>query len=308
MQKEPEIEKVVETNQVLERREKISEEKVAEPEIMEPGVVELEPEMNEKASTEAPKGKEPPDEIHKVEETGDAAQKAELPSEKEDEKIVKENDQVEDLAFEQSGDHESVEDTGESLMEPEPDEEPKEDESDKHYEENETENMEGEIGEESEGDADGEKQNGGDMNTASPETDAEKAPIEGASMEEEKPKKNKLQKPLMFAGSAFIVSLVVINGSVLKETKLKYAASKKGFSGLYYEAKDEEDQTRLLVKIVSFGEVLSVPLMTTNEATRVFNHLERVDAFNNHGWRVGIITGKQKLKYLLSTKTKVSRD
>ncbi|KAL4332953.1 hypothetical protein GQ457_07G022380 [Hibiscus cannabinus] len=52
-----------------------------------------------------------------------------------------------------------------------------------------------------------------------------------------------------------------------------------------------------LKKTVSAGnEVRPMPpLITVKEATRIFNHLERVDAFDNDGWWVGTITGKQGL-------------
>ncbi|XVE55151.1 hypothetical protein DITRI_Ditri03aG0137100 [Diplodiscus trichospermus] len=256
MQKEPqqpETETVDEPDQVLEGPIKIPEEKVEapaapptfpEPEIMEPEVIE--PQMTEMPSMEEPEKKEPPDdEIQKVpepeeepakEETydtaGRATQQSELPSsppcQAEDEKIANEDDQAEGLTSEQSEEQESEVDAQDSKMEPEPDQEPKEaetptqqqleDESDKKESDQgmETENMAGEIGEETDQEEHG-QENEGDMDTY-PEIDAGKGPIEEAAMEEKR-KKSKLRKPLMFAGSAFLMSLIVLVINLLRARK-----------------------------------------------------------------------------------------
>lgn len=246
MRQEPEIETVEKPGQVSEEpEEKIAAPVAAaappptfsEPEIMESEVVE--PQM-----TEIPSMEEPPDEIQKIpepveepeekEETADeATEQPEVPSlppisqAEEDEKFANEDDQAqsEDLKEE----HESGDDVQEFEMEPEPDQEPKEeaetptqdqheDESDKQESEQEmeNENAEGEIGEEMD---DQEEHFQGDNTSASPEIDADKDPIEGASMEEEKRKKSKLRKPLMFAGSAFLVSLIVLVINLLRARK-----------------------------------------------------------------------------------------
>ncbi|GMI78004.1 hypothetical protein like AT1G06340 [Hibiscus trionum] len=66
----------------------------------------------------------------------------------------------------------------------------------------------------------------------------------------------------------------------------------------YKNLVEEQDQTRPLVEIVSADEIRPLPPLTTpRDTTRTFQYLERVDAFDNDGWRVGTITGKQELKY-----------
>ncbi|XP_052880026.1 protein AGENET DOMAIN (AGD)-CONTAINING P1-like [Gossypium arboreum] len=82
--------------------------------------------------------------------------------------------------------------------------------------------------------------------------------------------------------------------------KVEVCSKEEGFLGSYYQAKilsplndntlyrvqyknlvEEEDQTRPLVEIVSADEV--------------FHYLDSVDAFDNDGWWVGKITGRQDL-------------
>ncbi|KAL4274042.1 hypothetical protein GQ457_13G002240 [Hibiscus cannabinus] len=101
-----------------------------------------------------------------------------------------------------------------------------------------------------------------------------------------------------------------------KGDRVEVCSKEEGFWGSYYEATvvsslhgntlykvryrnlvEEEDQTRPLVEIVSADEVRPMPPPPTTEATRTFCYLERVDAFDNDGWWVGTITGKQGLKY-----------
>ncbi|XWS67050.1 hypothetical protein CRYUN_Cryun05aG0253200 [Craigia yunnanensis] len=101
-----------------------------------------------------------------------------------------------------------------------------------------------------------------------------------------------------------------------KGDEVEVCSKEEGFLGSYFEATvisplndntlykvqyknlvEENDQTRPLVEIVSADEVRPVPPRTVGEATQIFNHLERVDAFDNDGWWVGNITGKQGLKY-----------
>ncbi|KAK5770170.1 hypothetical protein PVK06_046320 [Gossypium arboreum] len=84
--------------------------------------------------------------------------------------------------------------------------------------------------------------------------------------------------------------------------KVEVCSKEEGFLGSYYQAKilsplndntlyrvqyknlvEEEDQTRPLVEIVSADEV--------------FHYLDSVDAFDNDGWWVGKITGRQGSKY-----------
>ncbi|KAL4297500.1 hypothetical protein GQ457_12G009640 [Hibiscus cannabinus] len=99
-----------------------------------------------------------------------------------------------------------------------------------------------------------------------------------------------------------------------KGDKVEVCSKEEGFLGSYYEAKvvspmanntrykvqyknlvEEEDQTRPLVEVVSADELRPVPPPV--RASGVFNYLEKVDAFDNDGWWVGTITGKQELKY-----------
>ncbi|XVE96864.1 hypothetical protein REPUB_Repub02eG0260100 [Reevesia pubescens] len=98
--------------------------------------------------------------------------------------------------------------------------------------------------------------------------------------------------------------------------KVEICSKEEGFFGSYYEATvvsplnnntlykviyknlvEEEDQTRPLVEIVSADEVRPLPPRTVGEATQIFYYLERVDAFDNDGWWVGNISGKQGSKY-----------
>ncbi|KAE8654325.1 putative Plant Tudor-like protein [Hibiscus syriacus] len=66
----------------------------------------------------------------------------------------------------------------------------------------------------------------------------------------------------------------------------------------YKNLVEEEDQTQPLVEVVRADEVRPVPpSVIVNRASRIFNHLERVDAFDNDGWWVGTFSGKQGLKY-----------
>ncbi|XVF08078.1 hypothetical protein REPUB_Repub06bG0195000 [Reevesia pubescens] len=100
--------------------------------------------------------------------------------------------------------------------------------------------------------------------------------------------------------------------------KVEVCSKEEGFIGSYYEATvvspligntlykveyknlvDEEDQTRPLIEVVSADEVRPMPPRTVGETTKIFYYLERVDAFDNDGWWVGNITGKQKSKYFV---------
>ncbi|XP_040942092.1 protein AGENET DOMAIN (AGD)-CONTAINING P1-like [Gossypium arboreum] len=83
--------------------------------------------------------------------------------------------------------------------------------------------------------------------------------------------------------------------------EVKVCSKEEGFLllGSYYEAKilppyknivEEEDQTSPLVEIVSTDEVRPMPPPATiTRATQVFHYLDRVDAFDNDGWWVGIL-------------------
>ncbi|KAE8717313.1 Detected protein of confused Function [Hibiscus syriacus] len=102
-----------------------------------------------------------------------------------------------------------------------------------------------------------------------------------------------------------------------KGDKVEVCSKEEGFLGSYYEAKvmssfnnntryevryknlvEEEDQTQPLIEVVRDDEVRPMPPpLIVNRASRVFNYLERVDAFDNDGWWAGTITGRQGLKY-----------
>ncbi|XP_022743963.1 DUF724 domain-containing protein 6 [Durio zibethinus] len=101
-----------------------------------------------------------------------------------------------------------------------------------------------------------------------------------------------------------------------KGDEVEVRSKEEGFLGSYYEATvisqlngntrykvqyknlvEEEDQTRPLVEIVSADEVRPMPPRTVGEATRIFYYLDKVDAFDNDGWWVGNISGKQGSKY-----------
>ncbi|KAG4109884.1 hypothetical protein ERO13_D13G014750v2 [Gossypium hirsutum] len=91
--------------------------------------------------------------------------------------------------------------------------------------------------------------------------------------------------------------------------EVKVCSKEEGFFGSYYEPKiisqlnnntlyrmkykniiEEEDQTWPLVEIVSTDEVRPMPPPATiTRATQVFHYLERMDAFDNDGWWVGMI-------------------
>ncbi|WRX23373.1 Agenet-like domain - like 7 [Theobroma cacao] len=65
----------------------------------------------------------------------------------------------------------------------------------------------------------------------------------------------------------------------------------------YKDLVEEEDHSRPLVEIVTADEVRPLAPKQTGGATRFFSYLQRVNAFDNDGWWVGRITGRQGLKY-----------
>ncbi|XP_021289851.1 DUF724 domain-containing protein 3 [Herrania umbratica] len=102
-----------------------------------------------------------------------------------------------------------------------------------------------------------------------------------------------------------------------KGDEVEVCSNEEGFLGSYYEAKvisrlkdsrykiqyknlvEEGDDSRPLVEIVTADEVRPAPPKTIGETTGFFFYLQRVDAFDNDGWWVGRITGRQGSGYLV---------
>ncbi|OMO66256.1 hypothetical protein CCACVL1_21245 [Corchorus capsularis] len=98
--------------------------------------------------------------------------------------------------------------------------------------------------------------------------------------------------------------------------KVEVCSKVEGFVGSYYEARvvsklndggykvryknlvEEEDHSRLLVEKVSADEVRPMPPRIGGKGTQFsYFEKEKVDAFDNDGWWVGNVTGKDDSKY-----------
>ncbi|OMO96676.1 hypothetical protein COLO4_15144 [Corchorus olitorius] len=97
--------------------------------------------------------------------------------------------------------------------------------------------------------------------------------------------------------------------------KVEVCSTEEGFVGSYYEATivsilkdgsykvryknlvEEEDDSKLLVEKASADEVRPMPPRIQGKGTRFYSYLDKVDAFDNDGWWVGIVTGIDGFKY-----------
>ncbi|OMO97162.1 hypothetical protein COLO4_14820 [Corchorus olitorius] len=98
--------------------------------------------------------------------------------------------------------------------------------------------------------------------------------------------------------------------------RIEVCSKEQGFIGSYYEATivsklsdgsyrvryknlvEENDHSRLLIEQVSSDEVRPMPpRIIEGKGTQFYSVLDKVDAFDNDGWWVGIVTGKDDFKY-----------